>query len=53
MSAESLAKIGINLDNAPPLDKTIVQNIYKLGEQYDQGSYLSKWYVNRIYQERL
>ena len=25
----------------------------KLGEQYDQGSYLSKWYVNRIYQERL
>ena len=25
----------------------------KLGEQYDQDSYLSKWYVNRIYQERL
>ena len=25
----------------------------KLGEQYDQGSYLSKWYVTRIYQERL
>ena len=25
----------------------------KLGEQYDQGSYLSKWYVIRIYQERL
>ena len=26
----------------------------KLGEQYVSGrSYLSKWYVNRIYQERL
>ena len=25
----------------------------KLGEKYDQGSYTSKWYCSRIYQERI
>ena len=25
----------------------------KLGERYDQGSYISKWYCRRIYQERI
>ena len=25
----------------------------KLGERYDQGSYTSKWYCRRIYQERI
>ena len=25
----------------------------KLGEKYDQGSYTSKWYCRRIYQERI
>ena len=38
ISAESLANAGINLDNAPPLNDTIVQNLYKLGEQYDASA---------------
>ena len=25
----------------------------KIGKKYDDGSYSSKWYINRIYQERL
>ena len=25
----------------------------KIGKKYDEGSYTSKWYINRIYQERL
>ena len=25
----------------------------KLGQRYDQGNYISKWYCKRIYQERL
>ena len=25
----------------------------KIGKKYDDGSYSSKWYVNRIYQERI
>ena len=25
----------------------------KIGKKYDAGSYSSKWYINRIYQERL
>ena len=25
----------------------------KIGKKYDNGSYSSKWYINRIYQERI
>ena len=25
----------------------------KIGKKYDEDSYTSKWYINRIYQERL
>ena len=25
----------------------------KIGKRYDNGSYSSNWYINRIYQERL
>ena len=25
----------------------------KIGKRYDDGSYSSKWYINRIYQERI
>ena len=25
----------------------------KIGKKYDDGSYSSKWYINRIYQERI
>ena len=25
----------------------------KIGKKYDAGSYSSKWYINRIYQERI
>jgi hypothetical protein len=25
----------------------------KIGKRYEEGSYSSKWYVGRIYQERL
>ena len=27
--------------------------VEKIGKKYDEDSYTSKWYINRIYQERL
>ena len=27
--------------------------VEKIGKKYDENSYTSKWYINRIYQERL
>ena len=50
MPQQEYDKSGSRYRNHNWVQEKLVQ---KIGKKYDEGSYRSKWYINRIYQERI
>ena len=50
MPEQEYDKSGARYSNHRWVEKKLEE---KIGKKYDDGSYSSKWYINRIYQERL
>ena len=50
MPEQEYDKSGSRYRNHNWVQEKLVQ---KIGKKYDEGSYSSKWYITRIYQERI